>query len=172
MQYTDQLSDHWTVAELCREDDWVLLAGNPSGQLHLQRLVATALEPLRVLWGGPLKSVSGYRSPAHNAAVGGAGQSQHMLGNACDVTPEEVDWAGLRAHFLGHAGYEDFTAKMADDQDRIKQLDVLVEHALGRELEAVGGVGLYVAWIHVDIRPRGLTGHVARWMGADFGSEA
>ena len=174
MEYTDRLSDHWAVAELCREDDWVLLSGNPSGQLHLQRLVVTVLEPLRLLWGSPLKSVSGYRSPAHNAAIGGASQSQHMLGKACDVTPADVNWAGLRAHFLHHPGYEEFTASMEADQERIKQLDLLVEHCLGRELEAVGGVGLYLqsGWLHLDIRPRGLTGHVARWLGADFGSES
>ncbi len=32
-----------------------------------------------------LRIVSGYRCPAHNAAVGGASQSQHMLGAAADV---------------------------------------------------------------------------------------
>jgi uncharacterized protein YcbK (DUF882 family) len=173
VEYVDQLSDHWAVHELCRLDDWVVLAADLSAQLHLQRLVAAVLEPLRLMWSSPLVSVSGYRSPAHNAAVNGASQSQHMLGKACDVTPADVEWQALRAHFLGHAGFEEFTAKMAADQARIKQLDLLVEHALGRELEAVGGVGLYLesGWLHLDIRPRGLTGHVARWRGNDFGSE-
>ncbi len=34
---------------------------------------------------GPVSIVSGYRDPAHNAAVGGAKNSQHLYGNACDI---------------------------------------------------------------------------------------
>ena len=173
LNYTDQLTDHWTVKELCRPDDWLLLQADEHLQSHLRALAVTVLEPLRVLAGHALICISGYRSPAHNASINGAKASQHMLANAADITPQGVEWFALRAHYLGHPGYEVFTPKMADDQEMVRQLDLLVEHALGRELEAVGGVGLYLqsGWVHVDIRPRGLQGHVARWMGADFGSE-
>ena len=173
MLYTDCLSDHWAVSELCRESDWQYLMADSVAQMHLRRLAVTALEPLRVLWGLPVAAVSGYRSPAHNAAVGGASQSQHMLGKACDLVPATVNWPALRAHFLGKPGYQEFTAQMQADQETIKQFDICIEHALSRELQAVGGVGLYLdsGWIHVDIRSRGTLGHVARWMGKDFGSE-
>jgi uncharacterized protein YcbK (DUF882 family) len=142
--------------------------------LHLARLVLTCLEPLHVLWGAPLVCVSGYRSPAHNARVGGVQASQHMAGRAADITPSDVEWQALRAHCRGDPRFRELTEKMQADQDRVRQLDVLVEHHLSRELEAVGGVGMYLrsGWIHVDIRARGLNGHVARWLGDDFGSES
>ena len=171
MLYTDRLTDHWEVSELCRQSDWPALSNDEAAQVNLRRLAATALEPLRILWGGPLIAISGYRSPAHNAEVGGAQASQHMLGKAADVTPADVDWASLRFHFLGKPGFEEFTERMARDQERIRKLDLLVEHSLARELVAVGGVGLYPGWVHVDIRCRGLHDHVARWHGGDFGSE-
>jgi hypothetical protein len=44
------------------------------------------LDPVRELWGAPLRVNSGYRSPALNAAVGGAPSSQHMAGEAADIT--------------------------------------------------------------------------------------
>lgn len=171
--YSDRLTDHWKVDELCRRSDWPALSRDEAAQSNLRRFAITALEPLRILWGGPLFAVSGYRSPRHNAAVGGVGQSQHMLGCAADVTPADVEWWKLRAHFLRKPGFEEFTAKMAQDQERIRKLDLLVEHSLARELVAVGGVGLYLqsGWVHIDIRRRGLHDHVARWHGSDFGSE-
>lgn len=45
-----------------------------------------ALEKLRARSGGrPLRIVSGYRSPAHNRAVGGARKSQHLFNRAADI---------------------------------------------------------------------------------------
>ncbi len=44
-----------------------------------------ALVWLRDLINAPVKVNSGYRCPIHNAAVGGAPQSQHILGRAADV---------------------------------------------------------------------------------------
>ena len=40
---------------------------------------------LSSMWREPLKVNSAYRSPEHNAKVGGAKKSQHMHGNAFDV---------------------------------------------------------------------------------------
>ena len=45
-----------------------------------------ALERLRSICGDrPLKIVSGYRSPAHNRAVGGKPRSQHLVNKAADI---------------------------------------------------------------------------------------
>lgn len=61
------------------------------------RLLAM-LEAIRCQF-GPVTITSGYRSPAYNAAVGGAPDSYHMGGEAADIqcskaTPEEVyAWA-------------------------------------------------------------------------------
>ena len=42
----------------------------------------------------PLSSLSYYRSPAHNAAVGGASQSRHMSADACDWSVETINRFG------------------------------------------------------------------------------
>ena len=43
------------------------------------------LDQLRENVGGPLKLSCAYRCPAHNAAVSGVENSQHVLGNAADI---------------------------------------------------------------------------------------
>lgn len=50
--------------------------------------LVAALERLRALVGRPLRIVSGYRSPAHNRAVGGAPRSQHLYNRAADIPAE------------------------------------------------------------------------------------
>ena len=52
--------------------------------INLTRLVCDVLEPLR-LQTGPIRVNSGYRSPAVNAAVGGAKKSAHLEGRAADI---------------------------------------------------------------------------------------
>lgn len=160
MLYTDRLSEHWTVAELCRREDWPILANSLECQNHLKRLVVAALEPIRTLWGAPLVAVSGYRSPQHNARVGGASQSQHMFGRAADIAPADIDWRALRE---GRG--------KSEDASRLESLIALIEHHLGKELEVIGGIGKYPGWAHCDIRPRGENGHIYRWQGKGIGSE-
>ena len=43
------------------------------------------LEPVRARYGAPIKVTSGYRCKQLNAAIGGAANSQHCLGQAVDV---------------------------------------------------------------------------------------
>lgn len=74
------LSPHFSTSEFTSRDG----APHPDREVLL-RLVAH-LEVLRCNVGGhPLRIVSGYRSPAHNAAVGGARASRHMAGDAADI---------------------------------------------------------------------------------------
>lgn len=52
---------------------------------------ARLLEQVRAELGNvPLEAVSGYRTPAHNRAVGGSPTSQHLDGTAADFTPRGV----------------------------------------------------------------------------------
>lgn len=55
------------------------------------------LEKVRVHLHGHLRIVSGYRCPRHNAAVGGAKNSQHMYGRAADLPPGRV-YPGVADH--------------------------------------------------------------------------
>ena len=64
--------------------------------LAMRRLCQEVLEPLRQHYGKPIRITSGFRCEALNKAVGGVGRSQHMLGEAADlsVPNEQVarDW--------------------------------------------------------------------------------
>jgi hypothetical protein len=44
------------------------------------------LDKVREMWGKPIGVNSGYRSPELNRAVGGAKNSQHLRGEASDIT--------------------------------------------------------------------------------------
>lgn len=51
---------------------------------NIQALVSNVLEPARERLGKPIVVNSGFRCPIHNVAVGGAANSQHVRGEACD----------------------------------------------------------------------------------------
>ena len=53
---------------------------------NIELLVSELLDPLREMWGSPIKINSGYRCPELNILVGGAACSQHMSGEAADIT--------------------------------------------------------------------------------------
>lgn len=59
------------------------------------RMLAENLQALRNELGRPIRINSGYRSPEHNRAVGGASLSRHVVGDGADVvvtgmTPAQV----------------------------------------------------------------------------------
>ncbi len=60
------------------------------------------LQQLRDQLGESLTITSGYRSPDHNALVGGVGNSQHVLGNASDFTCSDLDKAFELCQTLFH----------------------------------------------------------------------
>lgn len=73
------------------------------------------LDRLRENIGGPLEVSCMYRCPAHNAAVGGVPNSQHVQGTAADVqtpnfdhchTPEELAWYCRQLPFDGIGVYD------------------------------------------------------------------
>lgn len=72
----DHLSPHFTRRELqcphCRE-------------CFIRPRLLTVLEAIRDALRAPLPIRSGYRCPVHNHAVGGATNSQHVMGAAADL---------------------------------------------------------------------------------------
>lgn len=114
------LSPHFMLSEFAMDNGVMPPIGST---LAVRRLCLEVLEPMRAQF-GPCTVTSGWRSTAHNKAVGGARSSRHLYHEhpqspAADVrfargTPEQ--WAALAV--------------------RLK----------------VGGVGLYRTHVHVDQR--------------------
>ena len=44
-----------------------------------------------------------------------------------------------------------------------KQVNPKIVYDIAAELDNIGGVGLYDAFTHIDLRPRNLDGNVAKW---------
>lgn len=84
-----QLSTHFKVREFaCRSGaDAVLIA---------PRLVMV-LETIRAHFGAAVTINSGYRTPEHNAKVGGVAHSQHCYGMAADISVEGQTPAAVAA---------------------------------------------------------------------------
>lgn len=53
---------------------------------NIERLVGNVLDPLRERYGKPIYVTSGYRCTKRNKAVGGVPNSQHLRGEAADIT--------------------------------------------------------------------------------------
>jgi hypothetical protein len=95
-----QLTDHFADTELGVAGQDAQIVANAT---HLCLIL---LEPIREQF-GPLAIDDGYRNPQHNAAVGGAPDSQHLyIGQnaAADIRPMAAglqvvfDWIRLQSH--------------------------------------------------------------------------
>lgn len=73
----------------------------------------------------PIIINSGYRSENYNKSIGGAKNSQHVLGNAADIRVDGISPKVLHGQI-----------KMLIDAGKMKQ----------------GGLGLYDTFVHYDIR--------------------
>ena len=87
-----RLSEHFTLGEMCYSNTAANLkppVPNIPLKCHitaLQNLINRTLEPLRQHLGLPIKVNSGYRCPMVNSMVHGVSTSQHMKGEAADIT--------------------------------------------------------------------------------------
>lgn len=107
-------------------------------QNNLIVLVKTFTQPLRDRLETAVFITSGYRSYEHNKAVGGASNSQHCLGTACDIYVSNK--TGLQ----------------------------LFDYVLKNFSDVIGGIGLYsnenltAKFIHVDQRKK-INGKITTW---------
>lgn len=72
-----QLSPHFRLGEFACKDG--------SDKVLVDDALVELLETIRAAAGGAVTINSGYRSPEHNAAVGGVSSSQHLYGRAADI---------------------------------------------------------------------------------------
>jgi uncharacterized protein YcbK (DUF882 family) len=91
---------------------------------NIQEL-ARNLQVLRDEVKKPIKITSGYRSPEHNAKVGGVKSSRHITGEAADFKIE---------------GYTP------------KQVAAIIEKLIAAGKMQEGGLGTYSTWVHYDHR--------------------
>lgn len=77
---------HFTIQELTQTNTGLDNTPTPQVVENLEALVNNVLDPLRELYGKPIKINSGYRCSAVNKAVKGAANSQHLTGEAADIT--------------------------------------------------------------------------------------
>jgi hypothetical protein len=96
-------------------------------ELPLSMQLIGILQRMRDKCGKPITINSGYRSPAHNAKIGGAKDSQHMKGTAADLTV---------------SGMTPF------------QVACLAEEVFAEFGVTVGGIGQYdkQKFTHIDVR--------------------
>lgn len=102
-----RLSDHFSLAELTVSATAARRGiSNVPPPLVIDTLILTAdrMEKVRALLGDkPIIVLSGYRSPAVNAAVGGSKSSAHMTGHAVDfICPRFGTPAQVAAHLAKH----------------------------------------------------------------------
>lgn len=95
-KYTISLGNHFTLKEFLRSD-YIYRSGDLSLYLsqttltstvvsNLLSLVSNVLDPLRESFGEPIIINSGYRCEELNRLVGGVSNSQHVFGQAADIT--------------------------------------------------------------------------------------
>lgn len=77
---------YFTIKELSSTNKRINNVPNASVINNLTALVDNVLDAARKLYDKPIKINSGYRSPELNKAVGGVSNSQHILGEAADIT--------------------------------------------------------------------------------------
>ena len=89
--------------------------------------LAEQLQIIRDYTGKSITINSGYRSPEHNASIGGVSNSQHVLGKAADIVIDGMSPADTYA---------------------------LIEYLNDKGVIKIGGLGSYNIFTHVDIREK------------------
>jgi zinc D-Ala-D-Ala carboxypeptidase len=131
-----KLSSHFTLEEMLesqtarRKGIAEQFTPPPEAVTNLKALCKNILEPLREAIGKPIKISSGYRCPRLNKAIGGAKNSQHLVGEAADIQ-----------------GLEGVSNKQLFN--KIKQLGLPFDQMIWEF-----GNDQNPAWVHVSFGPR------------------
>lgn len=119
------------MEKLSKNFDWIEFQSKDGAPMpdfvkeNIKKLVKN-LEMIRAAAGGaPMRINSGYRSPAHNVAIGGAKDSFHMKGMAADFTIRGLS---------------------------IPETVLLIERLIAQGKISKGGLGTYKTFVHYDIQ--------------------
>lgn len=101
--------------------------GFPMPKTVLDNIIVLAnnIQNVRDFLNEPILINSGYRSKEHNRIVGGVNNSQHLLGKAADIA------------------MKNYTSK---------ELVLIFQNLMSKNIIKNGGLGLYNGFIHYDIR--------------------
>ena len=81
-----KITKNFTLTELTTTSTGLANEPNKQEARALIKLCGKVLQPARDMYGEAIHVNSGFRSSAVNKAVGGARHSQHMRGEAADIT--------------------------------------------------------------------------------------
>ena len=116
-----QLAPGFTVREFrCRDG---------SDAIMIDQTLVVLLQAIREHFNKPITITSGYRTAAHNAAVGGAKSSQHLLGKAADIQVADTTVEAVAA----------YAESLMPDWGGVGRYPVKAGRTKG--------------WVHVDTRP-------------------
>lgn len=96
--YSEVKPEDWPWENFTPEE----IACRGTGKLLVDPSSMDKLQALRTEIGKPFHIVSGYRSPEHNEAVGGATHSQHLLGKAFDISLANLNRGELYEEAVAH----------------------------------------------------------------------
>lgn len=97
----------------------------PQKELSNIIVLAKQLQVLRNKIGKSITINSAYRSPKHNAKIGGVKNSQHVKGKAADISVNGMS---------------------------TKEVALVIEELIKKGQMLEGGIGIYPTFVHYDIR--------------------
>ena len=122
-----KLGNYFTLSELTVTNTGLLNVPNNEQIVNLTNLVKNVLDPAREMFNDIIHVNSGFRSKTVNAKIGGAKNSQHMTGEAADIT--------------------------SDDNARL--FKIIRDNFVFDQLIWEGGDDTAPAWIHVSFKTQG-----------------
>ncbi|HBL74251.1 MAG: hypothetical protein A2W90_18025 [Bacteroidetes bacterium GWF2_42_66] len=84
-----KLTENFTLEELTVTSTGLKNVPGTNEIVALQRLTLNVLQPVREMFGNPIRINSGYRSVSVNKAVGGSETSSHCKGEAADLSCDD-----------------------------------------------------------------------------------